>query len=97
LLAAMAGRAAAEIPVVSEPPALDLREVVIERDRLTLELAEARARHQWYENLLLDREAELKRVRRINTMLLATMPGKAAKATYGGLRAARRALRKLTG
>jgi hypothetical protein len=45
--------------------------------------------------MLQGREAELKRVRRINTMLMATMPGKAAKVSYGGLRAAKRALRKL--
>jgi hypothetical protein len=95
LLAAMAGRELGEIPAVAEPPAPDLRELVMERDRLARELADARAKHTWYENMLLGREAELKRVRRINTMLMATMPGKAAKASYGGLRAAKRALRKL--
>jgi hypothetical protein len=47
--------------------------------------------------MLLGREAELKRVRRINTVLLATMPGKAAKASYAGLRKARQAVRKLKG
>jgi hypothetical protein len=98
LLAAMAGREAAEIPAVAgTATATDLRELVMERDRLARELAEARAKHRWYESMLLGREAELKRVRRINTMLMATMPGKAAKASYGGLRAAKRALRKLTG
>ncbi|MFI6071846.1 hypothetical protein ACIA5C_09680 [Actinoplanes sp. NPDC051343] len=95
LLAAMAGREAAEIPADAAEPTLDLRELLMERDRLTRELAEARARHDWYEGMLQGREAELKRVRRINTMLMATMPGKAAKASYGGLRAAKRALRKL--
>ena len=59
--------------------------------------AEARAKQDWYEGMLLGREAELKRVRRINTMLMATLPGRAAKASYGGLRAAKRALRRLTG
>jgi hypothetical protein len=97
LLAAMAGREAAEIPPVVLDPAPGLRETLMERDRLTRELAEARAKQGWYEKMLQAREAELKRVRRINTMLMATMPGKAAKASYGGLRAAKRALRKLKG
>jgi hypothetical protein len=98
LLAAMAGRSPAEISAVAPLPAApDLREVLMERDRLGRELGEARAKQEWYEKMLLAREAELKRVRRINAMLMATMPGKAAKASYGGLRAAKRALRKLKG
>jgi hypothetical protein len=98
LLAALAGLPPAEIPAPApEQPAPDLREALMERDRLTHELGEARAKQQWYEKMLQGREAELKRVRRINTMLMATMPGKAAKASYGGLRAAKRALRKLKG
>ncbi|MEV6849072.1 hypothetical protein [Actinoplanes sp. NPDC051411] len=98
LLAAMAGLPPAELPALEpERPAPDLREALMERDRLTLELGEARAKQEWYEKMLRAREAELKRVRRVNTMLMATLPGKAAKASYGGLRAAKRALRKLKG
>jgi hypothetical protein len=96
LLGAMAGREVGEVPA-GPPAGTSRRELVMERDRLTRELAEARAKHQWYETMLLGREAELKRVRRINTMLLATMPGKAAKASYAGLRRARQAVRKLRG
>jgi hypothetical protein len=81
------------VPAVA-PAAGDRRELVMERDRLTRELAEAQAKQRWYETMLLSREAELKRVRRINTMLLATLPGKAAKASYGSLRKARQALRR---
>jgi hypothetical protein len=107
LLAAMAGVAVPEAPVSevavpavagpAGPGPADLRELLMERDRLTRELAEARAKHQWYETMLLGREAELKRVRRINTLLLATLPGKAAKASYAGLRKARQAARRLKG
>jgi hypothetical protein len=91
LLAAMAGRQL-PVPAPDAPAAGEsLRELAMERDRLTRELAEARAKHQWYESMLLGREAELKRVRRVNAMLMATAPGKAA---YSGLRAAKRALRR---
>lgn len=104
LLAAMAGReieagAVPALPAVPRAPAV--RELVMDRDRLTRELAEARARHEWLEKMLTAREDELKRVRRINAVLLATLPGKAATASVGGLRAgkraARAAIRKLRG
>jgi hypothetical protein len=92
----MAGVAVPAVPAGSDPE-VDLRELLMERDRLTRELAEARAEHRWYETMLQSREAELKRVRRINTMLLATLPGKAAKASYAGLRKARQAARRIKG
>lgn len=102
LLAAMAGRELDPATLrESSPVPHDVRELTQERERLTRELAESRAKQDWYEKMLQNREAELKRVRRINTVLMATMPGKAAKAGYGGLRAgkkaAREAIRKLRG
>ena len=96
LLAAMAGREveASAVPAASAGPGVPaLRELIMERDRLARELAEARARHEWYEKMLTGREAELKRVRRINAVLRATLPGRAATASVGGLRAGKRAAR----
>ena len=96
LLAAMGGREveAGEVPALPAGPQVPaLRELVMDRERLTRELAEARARHEWLEKMLTSREDELKRVRRINAVLLATMPGKAATASVGGLRAGKRAAR----
>ena len=95
LLAGMTGRELepADVPpaAVVRPPAV--RELLAERDWLTRELAEARAKHEWYERMLLGREAELKRVRRMNALLSATVPGKAATTLVGGLRAGKRAVR----
>jgi hypothetical protein len=97
LLAGMTGR---ELEPADVPPvpagrrtAESVRELSTERDRLAKELAEARAKHEWYENMLRNREAELKRVRQINKVLKATMPGRAATSLYGGLRAGKRAVR----
>jgi hypothetical protein len=97
LLAGMTGRELepADVPAVpaERRTAVSVRELTTERDRLAKELAEARAKHQWYENMLRNREAELKRVRQINKVLKATMPGRAATSLYGGLRAGKRAVR----
>ena len=95
LLAGMTGRELepADVPaaVGARPPAVG--ELLAERDRLTRELTEAHAKHEWYERMLLGREAELKRVRRMNALLSATVPGKAATTLVGGLRAGKRAVR----
>ena len=64
-----------------------VRELIIERDRLEQELAEARAKHLWYEQMLVNRETALKRAR-----LAATTPG---QALLGGARAAKRVLRRV--
>lgn len=84
--------ALADDPVVEPPEFAEsaphaVRELIIERDRLARELAEARAKHAWYEELLRHRERALKHAR-----LAATTPG---QALLGGARAAKRALRRV--
>jgi hypothetical protein len=93
LLAAMSGRPIEPVTGAAEPGPPAVRELLATRDRLTRELAEARARQDWYESMLAGRETELKRVRKMNALLAATVPGRAAKASVGGLRAGKRALR----
>jgi hypothetical protein len=101
LTAALAGMTGRELDPADVPappgaaPAYDVRSLTVERDRLAKELAEARAKHDWYESMLRNREAELKRVRQVNNVLKATMPGRAATTLYGGLRAGRRAMRNV--
>ncbi len=70
-----------------------VRELTMARDRLERELAEARAKHEFLERTIAARDAELKRVRRMNSLLAATAPGKAASTLVGGLRAGKRAMR----
>jgi hypothetical protein len=96
LLAGMAGREVdpADVPP-GEPGPGTVRELTMARDRLTRELAEARAKHEWYEQILRTREAELKRVRQVNAVLSATVPGRAARTVVSGLRAGRRAVRSV--
>nr|BFE67432.1 hypothetical protein GCM10020092_007330 [Actinoplanes digitatis] len=91
-LAAMTGR---EIDPPEPPggrPGTDVRELLVARSRLADELAQARAKQLWYERMLVDREAELKRVQRINLVLGATAP---ARALLSGARAARRTARRV--
>ena len=97
LLATMTGRelTPADIPPADHPTSHAVGDLLADRDRLTRELAEARAKHDWYEGMLRYREAELKRVRRMNVLLSATVPGKAATTLVGGLRAGKRAMRSV--
>ncbi|SNY52813.1 hypothetical protein [Paractinoplanes atraurantiacus] len=93
LIAAMTGREVepADIPALpARRTPESVRDLTADRDRLTRELAEARARHAFYEQQIRSRDAELKRVRQINAVLSATAPG---KAVLGGLKAGRRAVR----
>ncbi|GAA0468355.1 hypothetical protein Ade02nite_79250 [Paractinoplanes deccanensis] len=93
LIAGMTGREVepADVPPLPSRPAPGaVRELTAERDRLARELAEARAKHEFYEQQIRGRDAELKRVRQINAVLSATAPG---KAVLGGLKAGRRAVR----
>ncbi len=90
----LAGMAGLELePASSGPDERAFRELLISRDRLARELANAQDKQQWYERMLAARADELKRVRRINAVLAATVPGRAATASIGGLRAGRRAVR----
>jgi hypothetical protein len=96
LLAGMTGRELepSDVPPAPERKAAEsVRELITDRDRLAKDLAEARAKHEWYENMLRNREAELKRVRQVNKVLKATVPGRAATSLYGGLRAGKKAVR----
>jgi hypothetical protein len=98
VLAGMTGRELdpADVPALqATAPAYDVRSLTVQRDRLAKELTEARAKHDWYESMLRNREAELKRVRQVNNVLKATVPGRAATTLYGGLRAGRRAVRSV--
>ncbi|MFI7601949.1 hypothetical protein [Actinoplanes sp. NPDC049681] len=67
-------------------------ELLAERDRLTRELAEARAQAAYFEAELTAREADLRGARRTVELLSGTGPARAGQAFVGGVRAARRLL-----
>ncbi|MFI7076956.1 hypothetical protein ACIBO1_06665 [Micromonospora sp. NPDC049903] len=69
------------------------RELLIDRDELARELAEARALAQWYERTLAERDRELTRLRRIVSLLSGTPTARAARALLAGARTARRSAR----
>jgi hypothetical protein len=96
LLAAMAGLDLDPGPAieVNRPDEHGFRELLMTRDRLVRDLAEARAKHEWYERMLTARFEELKKLRRINAVLAATVPGRAAAAGIDVLRAGKRAVRR---
>ncbi|MDG4794281.1 hypothetical protein [Micromonospora sp. WMMD1082] len=71
------------------------RELLVDRDRLARELAEARALHRWYERTLTERDAELKRLRQIVSLLRGTPTARAARLLLAGARTARTALHRL--
>jgi hypothetical protein len=92
LLAAMAGRELEPGALIqrldAERPAPQaVRELSMDRDRLLRELAEARAKHEWYEHMLTTRETALKRANHLNAVLKATLPGQVATTLLRTLRA----------
>ncbi|GIM91200.1 hypothetical protein [Paractinoplanes toevensis] len=95
LLAGMTGRELdpRDAPAAPRPGVTSIRELTIVRDRLERELADARAQHEFYERQIAFRDHELKRLRRHNAVLSATVPGRAANTLVGGLKAGRRAVR----
>lgn len=95
LLAGMTGRELdpRNVPDGPRPGGYTVRELTMARDRLERELAEARARREFLERTIAGQDAELKRVRRMNSLLAATAGGKAASTLVGGLRAGRRVVR----
>jgi hypothetical protein len=96
LLAGMTGRELdpAAVPAITRPVAVaSVRELTIARDRLEQELADARAKHEFYERQIANRDHELKRLRQLNAVLSATVPGKAANTLVDGLKKGRRAVR----
>jgi hypothetical protein len=93
MLAAMAGEEIT-VPAADAAPVPVLADVVAERDRLARQLHEARARHDWYEHALSEREDLLKRNRRLVRMLSGTPSARAAAAFVEAARLARRAVRR---
>ncbi|AGL17880.1 hypothetical protein [Actinoplanes sp. N902-109] len=93
LLAAMTGRTIA-VPDSAPDRALPVGELVADRERLARELAEARAQAAFFATELTAREADLRRVRRMVELLSGTGPARAGQAFVGGVRAARRVLRR---
>jgi len=77
----------------SRPDARAFRELAIARNRLVRELAEARAKMLWYEQMLTSRENSLKRSQRIIELLSGSGPARAGMALVGGIRVARRTAR----
>ncbi|MEV4640002.1 hypothetical protein AB0J80_21900 [Actinoplanes sp. NPDC049548] len=75
-------------------PLLPFAELLAERDRLARQLAEARAQAAFFESELTAREADLRGARRTVEMLSGTGPARAGQAFVGGVRAARRLLRR---
>lgn len=92
-LAAMTGR---DLVVTGEPGdrAVPFAELRADRDRLTRELAEARAQAAFLEAELTAREADLRLARHTVELLSGTGPARAGQAFVGGVRAARRLLRR---
>ncbi|WP_305790098.1 hypothetical protein [Symbioplanes lichenis] len=88
------GGDAASSPLVGA--AVSVVELVAERERLAGELAEARAQAAFFEEELNAREAEVRQVRRTVELLSGSGPARAGQAFVGGVRAARRVLRRRT-
>ncbi|GIF20203.1 hypothetical protein BJ973_001890 [Actinoplanes tereljensis] len=97
LLAGMTGRELdpRDVPAAARAEPASIRELTIARDRLERELADARAKHEFYERQIANRDHDLKRLRQLNAVLSATVPGKAANTLVGGLKAGRRAVREV--
>ncbi|GIJ75625.1 hypothetical protein SAMN05443287_11492 [Micromonospora phaseoli] len=72
------------------------RELTVDRDRLARELTEARALQRWYERTLTERDDELKRLRRIVSLLHGTPTARAGRLLLAAVRTARSAVRRPT-
>jgi hypothetical protein len=80
-LAAMAGAELDPAAIPAQPPRPSLRDLLADLDRLTRELAQARARHDFYERTIADRDLALRQARQINALLSTTKPARALLAT----------------
>lgn len=98
-LATMAGRdltpVAPAVPAGRRPDAQAFRELAATRDRLARQLAEARAKAEWYEETLAGRDNELGQARHTIEDLTAHGPARLGRALMGGARAARHSVRGL--
>ncbi|MBX7264958.1 hypothetical protein KIF24_02060 [Micromonospora sp. Llam7] len=93
-LATMAGQEAGPpVDDVGGGTAGGWRELLVDRERLARELAEARALQRWYERTLTERDGELKRLRRIVSLLDGTPTARAGRLLLAGARTARRTAR----
>lgn len=94
-LAAMTGRELdpADVPAAQDSDLPGLRELLAARDLLTRDLAEARAKATWYEEMLTSREYYLNRANRIIELLTDKGPARAGMALIGGAKAARHGVR----
>jgi hypothetical protein len=94
LLAGMTGREVSprDVPGGAQARPVNLRELTMARDRLERELAEARARHEFYERTIAGRDADIKRARQLNAVLQATVRGRATVAALYAVRGAKRRL-----
>jgi hypothetical protein len=80
----------AAIPAESARPSM--QDLIADRDRLTRQLAEARARDDFQERTIADRDFALRRARQINALLSTTKP---ARALLAGARLAHRTVRRI--
>ncbi|MFV2099576.1 hypothetical protein [Micromonospora sp. LOL_024] len=85
-LATMAGQQPEPLTADGGAGARGWRELLADRDRLADELAEARALHRWYERTLTDRDDELKRLRRIVSLLHGTPTARAGRLLLAAVR-----------
>lgn len=83
--------AAEALPWRARPDAGAFRELAAERDRLAGELADARAKALWYEEMLTSRDDALKRAQRVVALLSGTPSARAGRIVVGGIRVVRRA------
>jgi hypothetical protein len=93
ILAAMAGRQV-QIGDQDDSRELPFAELVADRERLVRELEDARAQAAFFEAELSARETDLRTARRMVELLSGTGPARAGQAFVGGVRAARRVLRR---
>jgi hypothetical protein len=91
-LAAMTGTDLDPAEIPPEAPRPSMQDLLADRDRLTRELTEARAKHAFYERTIADRDRALVRARQLNALLSTTKP---AQALLAGARVARKTIRRL--
>jgi hypothetical protein len=91
-LATMAGVELNPAAIPAACPRPSMQDLIADRDRLTRQLAEARARDDFQERTIADRDFALRRARQINALLSTTKP---ARALLAGARLAHRTVRRI--
>lgn len=97
MLAAMTGRDLDPEAIEADGPPLPVavRELTAERDRLARELADARAKALWYEEMLTRRDTELARARKLIDLLSRKGPARLGTAFVAGVQVARGSARTI--